>query len=214
MTTAGVILAGGKSSRFGANKAEALLLGRPLMDWAIARARPQVGALLVSAGESTCARLRGALPCVSDDGEPFQGPLAGICAAMNWVVGNGLGCRWIASFAVDTPFFPPDHVERLLAAAEGIAGCRAVIPASGGRDHPVFGLWPVAALPRLREALEKGERGVMSFARLLDAVTVPVPAPLFDPYFNVNTEEDLHRASEIAEARFGQTFSRVPSSEG
>jgi molybdenum cofactor guanylyltransferase len=193
----GVLLAGGLSRRMGGgDKCLKPLGGRPMLAHVIARAAPQVQALVVNANGDP-ARFAGfGLPVVADVVEGFAGPLAGVLTGMEWARAHRADCPWIATFATDAPFFPPDLVARLLAAA-GEGGPLACA-ASAGRAHPVFALWPTALAPDLRRALvEDGVRKVDAWTARHGLVDVAFAAEPHDPFFNVNTEEGLAEAERL-----------------
>ncbi|MGB1548673.1 MAG: molybdenum cofactor guanylyltransferase MobA [Alphaproteobacteria bacterium] len=190
----GVLLAGGRSSRMGGEAKYLLSLnGCTLLERAIARAQPQVSRLLLNANEDP-ARLTGfGLPVAGDVVGEHAGPLAGVLTAMEWAERNAVDCPWIASFATDTPFFPTDLVPRLMAAleAEGADLARA---ASGGKAHPVFGLWPVRLAKDLRRALtEEAIRKIDIWTARYPMAEVDFPTDPADPFFNVNRPEDMER---------------------
>ena len=82
----------------------------------------------------------------------YAGPLAGVLTGLDWAAEHAPGARWVATFATDAPFQPTDLVERLLAAVER-EGADMACARSGGREHPVFGLWPVHLRHDLRRAM-------------------------------------------------------------
>jgi molybdopterin-guanine dinucleotide biosynthesis protein A len=175
----GVILAGGLSRRMGQDKAQVRLGGRRVVDHVIARLAPQVAALAVNTNDPS---LMVPVPVLPDTVPGRPGPLAGILAALDWA--DALGARRVVTVAVDTPFLPPDLVERLVA-----AGAPAV--AVSDRVHPVCGLWPVAAREGLRAAVAGGLRRVRDWSVVAAAVPVAFPA---ESMVNVNTPEDLAAA--------------------
>jgi molybdopterin-guanine dinucleotide biosynthesis protein A len=189
---AGAILAGGQSLRMGENKALLTLAGTTLIERAIERLRPQVSKLILNVhNEETALGMHG-LPVVSDAEGDHQGPLAGILAALGWAEAAGLS--WIVTVAVDTPFFPKDLVERLAAAAPD--GTMAVA-SSGGRLHPVFGLWNTALTSELERQIASGLRSAKQWVERHDAGIGDWPAVPYDPFFNINGPADVTRAVEI-----------------
>src|SRR3546814_7900206 len=72
---------------------------------------------------------------------------------MEWASQHGDGCAWIASFPTDAPFLPRDLVARMADAVER-RGADMACAASGGRAHPVIGLWPI----RLKDDLSRAMR--------------------------------------------------------
>ncbi len=188
-----MLLAGGLGRRMGGGlKGMALLAGRPLLAHAAARARPQVARLALNANAPPDAFAALDLPVLPDPVPGFVGPLAGVLAGMRWARGEGLA--WLASFPCDAPFFPPGLVGALAAAADG---ADIVTAASGGRRHPVFALWATHLADDLHRALaEEGLRKVDRWTarhRTVD-IDFPVP-PEGDPFFNINTPEELMAAA-------------------
>lgn len=188
---AGLILAGGRATRMsGRNKAEIELAGQTLLARAIARAKPQVGRLLLNANRDPALFGRYGLPVLADTIGDHWGPLAGILAGLDHLAATWPQIRWMASFPTDSPFFPEDLVARLAAAVDG----QEIAMASGhGQPEPVFSLWPVALAGQLRAALSGGVRKVEDFARIHRLATVDWPA---EPFFNINTPEDLSQAAK------------------
>ncbi len=193
---AGVVLAGGQSLRMGGgDKCLRRLAGRPLLAHVIDRVRPQVGPLVLNANGDPGRFAAFGLPVIADAAGDHAGPLAGVLSGLEWAAANAPGCAWVASFPADAPLLPPDLVTQLLAAA-GAADMACV--ASGGRAHPVVGLWPVRLAGELRRALvEEGVRKVDLWTgryRLAQAEFATSP---HDPFFNANTPEDLAEAERL-----------------
>lgn len=200
-TVAGVILAGGLSRRMGGgDKSLRLLGGRPVLAHVVARARPQVAALVLNANGDPARFADFGLPVAPDVIEGFAGPLAGILTGLAWAEANLPGCEWLASFACDAPFLPEDLVARMLAAVEA-EGAELACAASRGRAHPVFGLWPLGLRADLEAAMRDEEiRKVDRWTarhRLVqvDFPEVETPQGLLDPFFNANRPEDLDEAA-------------------
>jgi molybdopterin-guanine dinucleotide biosynthesis protein A len=198
----GVILAGGRATRMGGgDKGLRLLGGQTLLAHVIARLAAQCGPLAISANGDP-ARMSGfGLPVLPDglpvlpDGLPdFPGPLAGILAGLDWAA--TFGAPAIVTAAADTPFLPADLVARLTAAAGPAGLALAASPDADGtvQRHPTFGLWPVALRHDLRAALQGGLRKITRWADSHQAGTAVFSAGPFDPFFNVNTPDDLARA--------------------
>jgi len=198
-TVVGVLLAGGQSRRMGGgDKFLKTLAGRPLLDHAIERAAPQVAALVINAGGDPGRLARWNLPVVADVVAGHAGPLAGVLTGMEWAAAHVREASWVATFASDAPFFPTDLVARLAAAVEEHGGDMACA-ASGGRSHPVFGLWPVRLRKALRSALVEEEvRKVDAWTARYRLVQVEFPAVPADPFFNINRPQDLAIAEAMA----------------
>lgn len=188
----GVILAGGQARRLGGgDKALQKVAGRPLLAHAIARLEPQVSRIALNANGDP-ARFEGfGLPVIPDTVEGFAGPLAGVLAGLDWATENAPECTWVVTVATDAPFFPEDLVVRLMTAVE-LGDNDLACAESGGRAHPVFGLWPVRLRDDLRHALvEEDIRKVDLWTARHRLAVVPFPAPVVDPFFNINRPEDV-----------------------
>lgn len=193
MKVAGVILAGGRSTRMGGvDKAALDLAGTTLLDNAVSRLAPQVGELAVSTNVDRPG-LGPHVPRLHDRAATFEGPLAGVVAGLEWAASRQQDT--IVTIAVDTPFFPVDLVARL--AGGNLERVR--VARSNGRHHPIIALWPIGALAPLAAFLESPEsRRVMTFLEAFGMEAVDFPTEPFDPFFNVNTPEDLAAARRLA----------------
>ena len=205
---AGLLLAGGLARRMGgSDKGLRILGGKPVLRRIVDRVRVQVGPLALNAnGDPT--RFGGYdLPVLPDAVGGFAGPLAGVLTGLEWARGAAPDCRYVATFPTDAPFLPDDLVARLIAAVE-TEGADMACAASGGRRHPVVGLWPVRLADDLRQAVaEEGIRKVDHWtARHRLAVAEFTTDPI-DPFFNANHPEDLATAEALL-ARMDQAFDR------
>lgn len=194
----GVILAGGLSRRMGGgDKSLRLLGGRPILTHVIARARSQVGRLVLNANGDPERFAQFRLPVAADSVEGFAGPLAGVLAGLDWAREHAPDCPYVASFATDAPFLPRDLVPRLLAAVEGGRADLACAQ-SAGQNHPVFGLWPVRLAEDLRRALvEEGLHKVDIWTARHRLTAVEFATQPVDPFFNANRPEDLAEAEKL-----------------
>jgi|FEC22Drversion2_1045045.scaffolds.fasta_scaffold00023_183 molybdopterin-guanine dinucleotide biosynthesis protein A len=203
--TVGCILAGGLSRRMGGgDKALREIAGTSLVGRVITRIAPQVGRVIINANGDP-ARFSGfGYPVVADTLPGHLGPLAGILAGLRWAERHAPSARWVVTVAADTPFFPDDLVARLVGAAGHIETMIA-LARSGDRVHPVFGLWPVMLADDLEAAI-RGEdlRKVLVWVHRHPNVEVIFRGPVvdgieIDPFFNVNTPEDIDVAEVLAE---------------
>lgn len=195
----GVILAGGRATRMGGgDKGLRQVGGRRLMDHVIARLSPQVAGMAINANGDAARLAEFGLPVLADSLPDHPGPLAGVLAGMDWAAGQG--ARAIVTAAADTPFFPPDLVARLQAAAgpSGLALAASLDEDGRKRRHPTFGLWPVALREDLRAALTGGLRKIVLWTDGHGAGQAVFASDPFDPFFNVNTPEDIARAEALA----------------
>jgi molybdopterin-guanine dinucleotide biosynthesis protein A len=194
----GLLLAGGRATRMGGgDKGLRLLAGRPILDHVIERLRPQLSRLLLNANGDPARFAAYGLPVVGDSPPDFAGPLAGVLAGLEWTAREAPDCPLLLSAPTDAPFLPRDLVRRLWAGRES-EGADIAMAASGGRTHPVVGLWPAALAPALRHALvEEGLRKVDIWTARYRVAVVDFPIEAVDPFFNANRPEDLAEAERL-----------------
>jgi len=194
----GVILAGGQSRRMGGgDKCLRLLGGRPMLSRIVERARPQVAHLVLNANGDPARFREFGLPVIADSVAGFAGPLAGILAGLDWAASHASGCRYLASFAGDAPFFPRDLVARFTAAVRE-NGADLACAASAGQTHPVFGLWRVDLREDLRKSLVNEQLyKVDRWTARYNLTEVEFAATPVDPFFNANEPEDLAAAERL-----------------
>ncbi len=168
--TAGVVLAGGRSERFGSDKAAALWRGRSLVDWSVAALAPYCDTIFVS-GRDHPAHVR-----VPDRPEPGLGPLGGLAGAL--FAAQEQGRDRILSLPCDTPEIPAGLLDRLCAQdkAAYVDSC------------PVIGIWPVADAARLESWLASGKpRAMRAWTDEIGAIAIRADSPI--P--NINHPADL-----------------------
>lgn len=199
----GVILAGGQATRMGGgDKSLRIVAGRRMMDHVIDRLAPQVAGLAISANGPPERFADFGLPVLPDtlsaQVEPLAGPLAGVLAGLDWAATQGATA--LVTAAADTPFFPRDLVVRLRAGAGASGVCLAASPDETGhmRQHPTFGLWPVALRDDLRATLQSGQRKMMLWTQRHQPGLAAFDSLPFDPFFNINHPEDLALAETLA----------------
>ena len=194
---AAVLLAGGLSRRMGGvDKTLIEVAGQSLLQRVIERTKPQVCAMLLSANGDRTRFSAFDLPIRSDVVDGYAGPLAGILTGMEWVKETQPGVQWLISLATDTPLIPDDLVARLQAAVMS-EGSDIAYARSGRFDHPVFGLWPVLLADDLRHALVSDNiRKLSHWCARYKAARVIWPDGDADPFFNINTPEDIARFGE------------------
>jgi len=182
----GLVLAGGRATRMGGiDKGLVEFDGRALIERAIARLRPQVAEVLISANRSLDRYRAFGFPVLldADEGlEPFPGPLAGMLAGL-----RAARTPWLAVVPCDAPFLPTDLVSRL---ADSLAGSRAAVVRVGERTEPLFCLLHVDLADDLAAALAHGERRAEAWLRGVGAA--PALFLVAENFANLNTLQDLH----------------------
>lgn len=196
--TLGVILAGGLARRMGGgDKALRSIGGRTVLARLIERMALQVSGLVLNANADAARFAEYGLPVVPDSLPDHPGPLAGVLAGLDWALAHAPDARWIVTAPGDAPFLPTDLVARLHAER---GGAMFVCAASGGRTHPVVALWPLSVRDELHAAISGGQRKIDAFTRTERTVVVEWPVGTLDPFFNVNTPDDLFRAERLIAA--------------
>jgi len=192
MNSLAVIVAGGRSTRMGKEKVFQLVRGRSILSRILSCLRPQVQHIVINAnGDAERFREAGLLT-IADLRSDVASPLAGIHTALSFAQQNRFGA--VLTVPSDTPFLPSDLVYRLAA-----AGRTAAIASAGGQQHYVTGLWSPDLLPLLEQALDEPRTPrLQDWARKCDAAVVTWPIEPYDPFFNVNTPEELAEAERIA----------------
>lgn len=190
MKLAVVILAGGQGSRIGGGKALKTLGGERLIDRAAAQGARMAPMRAVALRDSDQIGDTD-IEVILDD-PAIEGPLGGLAAALRFA--RDRECSAVLTIPADMPFLPPDLALRL---AEEIRSRGASLAASGGHAHPVCGLWRVGSLAHLEAYVETGRRSLKGFAEAVGFVTVDWPDQPLDPFFNINTEEDLAEAERL-----------------
>lgn len=206
----GVLLAGGLARRMGGgDKPLRVLAGAPLLAWTAAALRPQCSQLILNANGDPARFEPFGLPVAADDPPDFRGPLAGVLAGLDWIAANSPGVAFALTAPADTPFLPRDLAARLFV-AKGAAQAGIACARSGDYLHSAVALWPVALRGELRRALlEEGLSKVGAFVGRHRMASADWPLAPFDPFFNVNSPQDLLEAERIASAfglRAGMTI--------
>ncbi|MDZ7823507.1 MAG: molybdenum cofactor guanylyltransferase MobA [Ahrensia sp.] len=188
----GIVIAGGQATRMGGGDKTLLTLGGvPILATLLDKLAKQTASAAINSNSDAANFAAFNVPVFSDSGSAFAGPLAGILASMRWARDNHPEATHIATVAGDSPFFPDDLVPRLVEQAPD--GNTIMMAASDGHNHPVFGLWPIDLQDALQTWLdETGILKVMAWVRtqphvMVDFTTAKTP----DPFFNINTPEDL-----------------------
>ena len=179
----------------GGDKGLLRLGDQPILTHVTQRLAPQVAGMALNANGDAARFDAFSLPVLADSVEGFVGPLAGVLAGLDWAAENGADT--IVTVAADTPFFPFDLVPRLQLATEGMIHPLALARTPDGRQ-PTFGIWPVALRDDLRGAVNDGVRKVVMWTDRHDGRTADFDHP-GEPFFNVNTPEDLARAARMLE---------------
>ena len=188
----GVVLAGGKSQRFGQDKSQVKLQNKLLIDYILEEIVDEFKEILIIANEHIKFRQSQNISVIKDF-KSGVGPLGGVLTAMKWIRKNNKHYKWISTFPSDTPFFTKKELKYFYKKIE-INESKLFFIKSKNKRHNIFGLWSVSLIEKLEADILKGERKVEIWADSIGVKTVNIDYKKPDPFFNINTKEDLDKA--------------------
>ena len=188
----GVVLAGGKSQRFGQDKSQVKLQNKLLIDYILEEIVDEFKEILIIANEQI-KFMQSQNISVIKDFKSGVGPLGGVLTAMKWIKKNNKHYQWISTFPSDTPFFTKKELKYFYKKIE-INESKLFFIKSKNKRHNIFGLWSVSLIEKLEADIMKGERKVEIWADSIGVKTVNIDYKKPDPFFNINTKEDLDKA--------------------
>ena len=191
----GTVLAGGKSQRFGEDKSQVTLANKQLIDYVLSEIIDQFKEVLIISNNSINFQNSQKITKIQDYKKGL-GPLCGVLSAMKWIKENKRDYQWIATFPVDTPFFKRQILKDFIKNINFNESDLFFIK-SNNKRHNIFGLWSIKLLDRLEKDLNYGERKVELWANNVGVKIINMEFPNNDPFFNINTKEDLEKAKEI-----------------
>jgi molybdopterin-guanine dinucleotide biosynthesis protein A len=197
--TLGLVLAGGLARRMGGGDKARIRIGdATILQRVLACVTPQCHGIILNANGDPARFADTGLPVVPDSVPGFAGPLAGILAGLDWAAANAPTDQWLLSVPGDCPFLPHDLAARLHQARQA-ADMPLACARSGEWRHPVVGLWPIALRADLRRALvDEKLHKIESWTARHGVAIAEWPDTPVDPFFNVNTPDDVTRATLIA----------------
>jgi len=189
----GVVLAGGKSKRFGEDKSKVKLNGKTLLDHTLDKIKSKFNTILIVSNNKIIKDYITIKDCI----EGQLGPLAGVLSAMKWVKKNNYSHKWIITFPCDTPFFSTSIIDKFIEATRSNDSLLYFVKSEKKR-HNVFGLWSLKLIEILeKDIIENNYRKVEKWANKIGVKTINVPYDDIDPFFNINTKKDLIEAEKI-----------------
>ena len=190
----GVVLAGGKSQRFGQDKSQVKLQNKLLIDYILSEIIDEFNETLIVANEKINFLSSNNIS-ITKDFKSGLGPLGGVLTAMKWIKENDKKYKWISTFPSDTPFFTKKEL-KFFYENININKSKLFFIKSKETRHNIFGLWSLELIEQLENDLLKGERKVEVWADTIGVKTVNIDYKKTDPFFNINTKEDLNKAKE------------------
>ena len=191
-----VILAGGKSKRFGKDKNHIKLGDKTLLEHVLFKINNKFKEILiVSSHNQEIKKLKNVIvipDCLND-----FGPLAGVLSSMKWIKENQKQYNWVATFPSDTPFFEVSIIEEYKKRIN-IHDSSLYFVKSNNKRHNIFGLWSIDLLETLENDLIKNNfRKVEDWANKIGVKTIDISYEKFDPFLNINTKKDYEKAKKI-----------------
>lgn len=192
LNAAALILAGGKSSRLGRDKAFERVNQYGMLENAIITLSACFPEIIVGANDEAYSVLgRKVVP----DHYPGRGPLGGIHAVLK---ASSFETNFLV--ACDMPFINVDLAKYLVSLAPGYD---AVVPRLGVYFQQLFSVYNKSCLPAVEQQLESGRNKVAVFfeqvnVRFVEGAEIEKFGSLDKIFFNVNTGDDLQRAKIMA----------------
>ena len=191
-----VVLAGGKSRRFGEDKNHVKLGDKTLLEHVLSKINNKFQETLIVSSNSLEIQNTENLNIIQDCFEDL-GPLSGVLSSMKWVKEHQKSYQWIATFPSDTPFFETSIIEEYKKKIK-LNQSSLYFVKSNNKRHNIFGLWSIDLLETLENDLIKNNfRKVEEWANKIGVKTIDVQIKKFDPFFNINTKEDFEEAKKI-----------------
>ena len=190
----GTVLAGGKSQRFGEDKSQVKFGDKLLIDYILSEVIEEFKEILVVSNSLIDFRKSEKITVIEDIKKNL-GPLGGVLTAMKWIKDNNKDYKWISTFPADTPFFKHSILQKFLQDIQPEESKLFFIKSNNTR-HNIFGLWSIDLMDKLEEDLNKGERKVELWANSIGVKTINIEFQNEDPFFNINTKEDLEKAKD------------------
>ncbi len=191
----GVVLAGGKSQRFGHDKSQVKLQNKLLIDYILEQIIDEFNEILIVANEQINF-MQSKNISITKDFKSGLGPLGGVLTAMKWIKKNNKKYKWISTFPSDTPFFKKKELKYFYENIR-LNKSKLFFIKSKETRHNIFGLWSLDLMSQLENDILKGERKVEVWANSIGVNTIDIKYNNIDPFFNINTKKDFEDALKI-----------------
>ena len=194
-----VIMTGGKSSRMGGGiKSFKKFNKKMIFDRIYTILNNQIKNIIINTNIKEKYFKKYNRVIIKDKIKGYLGPLAGIHDSLYWINKNMPKVNWLISIPGDTPFIPKDLIVKLYSKAK-INKKQIILAKSNNRIHPIIGIWNINLLESLENNLLNGERKIIFWAKKHKLDFEEFFEENYDPFFNINYEEDLIRAKKIEE---------------
>tara|TARA_B100000029_G_scaffold176389_1_gene173698 strand:+ start:484 stop:1095 length:612 start_codon:yes stop_codon:yes gene_type:complete len=189
----GVILAGGKSKRFGEDKSNVKLGGKTLLEHTLNKITSKFKSIIIVSNSINLKNHIVIKDCIGGQ----LGPLVGVLSAMKWIKKNNYSFKWIATFPCDTPFFSNSLIDKFIESSKS-NDTPLYFAKSENQRHNIFGLWSINLMKTLENDIIKNKyRKVEEWANKIGIKTINIDSKEIDLFFNINTKLDLAEAEKI-----------------
>ena len=189
----GVILAGGKSKRFGEDKTKAKLGNKTLLDHTISKIEKNFKEILIIENKEKVTLDKKNVFSTKDIIEGQLGPLVGVLSAMEWIKNNKKNYNWVATFPCDTPFFDENIIDKVKSCPNN-SSKKLFFLKRKNRRHNIFGLWSLDLKDALYKDIKNGYRKVEEWADKVGPEIIEINNEKDYNFLNINTKKDLEEA--------------------
>ena len=191
----GVVLAGGKSRRFGSDKSSVKLGDKSLIEHTISKIENNFKEILIITNNENIIFNNNNVFLINDIIKGYLGPLVGVLTAMDWVKKNKKNYNWIATFPCDTPFFDQSVIETIIKYPQKSTK-KLFFLKSGNKRRNIFGLWSMELKDILLKDINNGYRKVEEWANKVGSEIIEINSKNDNNFLNINTKEDLEKAKK------------------
>ena len=189
----GVVLAGGKSKRFGEDKSEIKLGNKTLLEHTLDKIKSKFNTIIIVSNNKIIKDYITIKDCI--DGQ--FGPLVGVLSAMKWIKKNNHSYNWIITFPCDTPFFNISIIDKFNKAAK-LNDSLLYFAKSDNKRHNIFGLWSLKLIEILdKDVIENNHRKVEKWANKIGVKTINVSYKRIDPFLISTPKKTLWKLKKF-----------------
>jgi len=189
----GVVLAGGKSQRFGQDKVEVNLGNKTLIEHTLDKIKFKFEDVIIVSKKTNFKNYKIINDCI----EGQLGPLVGVLSAMKWIKKNNKPYEWVATFPCDTPFFNTKIIDEFIKFSKTKDGLLYFVKSNKIR-HNIFGLWSLKLIEILeKDIIKNNYRKVEKWADKIGVRIINIEDNKKDFFLNINTKDDLIVAERI-----------------
>ncbi len=192
----GVILAGGKSKRFGEDKSLKKLGKYTLLEHTVLKIEKFFSELLIISNNSELKFKQKNIFIIDDYIKGNLGPLVGVLSAMKWIKKNGKKYEWILTFPCDTPYFDRKVISELIN-EKNKGEHKLFFIKNNDKRHNIFGLWSLNLIDILEKDIKNNYRKVELWADKIGSKIINISENENENFLNINTIEDLQKAEKI-----------------